>query len=189
MSDFLQLRMEDPAAKGLLASFLLVFVALGGFITAQLKGPTSAAPQTSVVLCASCGWTGELSPEQRNQQAQALLDELKASDPDTFDQLMNIGGAHPGMPGAGMAGPGMNEQMLITSWGSPQLNLAFKCPECGEQAVYKAIKCEKCGKVFLGRREPGKRYDACPDCGYSKVEERQKERRAAERAKKDKRKR
>jgi hypothetical protein len=55
----------------------------------------------------------------------------------------------------------------------------FECKFCGEQSAYIAEKCEKCGTIFIpdsptgmGRGYP----DACPECGYSKIEEIQSKR-------------
>jgi len=46
----------------------------------------------------------------------------------------------------------------------------MKCPKCNEDSVFKAMKCEKCGKVFFPGTVEGKTEDACPGCGYSKME-------------------
>ena len=180
MGDFLQLRMEDPAAKGLVASFLLVFVGLGGYIWAQFKGPAPAGPKSEWVLCESCGASEELSPDNRVEQARALLAEIKVSNPDFYEQLLN-----PAMGGMMMPG-GMTEDMVVQTWGRREMGRPFTCSSCGERTAFLAVKCEQCGNVFIGSREGGDFFDRCPKCSFSKQEQSANERRAAEREKKNK---
>jgi len=52
------------------------------------------------------------------------------------------------------------------------------CNECGEESIYKAIKCGKCGTVFFENSVPNDFADRCPECEYSEIDERRKERRA-----------
>lgn len=37
------------------------------------------------------------------------------------------------------------------------------CPECGEQAAYRALICGVCGEPYLGPGTPGG-FDKCPRC-------------------------
>ena len=55
----------------------------------------------------------------------------------------------------------------------PMMQPVLKCKFCGEKSAYIAQKCEKCGTVFVPNyMDPGNEYpDACPECGYSKIEE------------------
>jgi ribosomal protein S27E len=46
---------------------------------------------------------------------------------------------------------------------------AMPCKECGHKSAYRAVKCEKCGEVFEYGSRPGKFFDRCPKCGYSKM--------------------
>ena len=32
-------------------------------------------------------------------------------------------------------------------------------------------KCEKCGKIFFPGESNGDLYDTCPECGFSKIEQ------------------
>ena len=48
------------------------------------------------------------------------------------------------------------------------------CEKCNEQTVYKAVKCEKCEDIFKEGVVVGKLPDTCPECGFSKSEERRK---------------
>jgi hypothetical protein len=50
------------------------------------------------------------------------------------------------------------------------------CKQCGEKAAYRAIECEKCGLIFEAGWKGPHYYDRCPNCNFSKVEERMKER-------------
>jgi len=49
---------------------------------------------------------------------------------------------------------------------------AFHCSQCRQKTAFWAIKCGKCGDVFLPDFTPDDRYDRCPDCGYSEIENR-----------------
>lgn len=51
--------------------------------------------------------------------------------------------------------------------------MAVECKECGEKSAYVAEVCEKCGEVFIpDYTDPEDYPDRCPECGYSKMEER-----------------
>jgi hypothetical protein len=50
------------------------------------------------------------------------------------------------------------------------------CQECGKKAAYMAIECEKCGLIFEAGWKGPDYYDRCPQCNFSKIEERMKER-------------
>ena len=50
------------------------------------------------------------------------------------------------------------------------------CEKCNERKVYKAVKCEKCSATFKEGSVPKGYIDTCPECGYSKMEEKRKER-------------
>jgi hypothetical protein len=49
------------------------------------------------------------------------------------------------------------------------------CPKCQELAVYKAVKCNNCGLVFFEGIISGDFDDRCPECDYSKLEEKRRE--------------
>ena len=65
---------------------------------------------------------------------------------------------------------------LLTQAGNPRgvMDFAFLCSECGEEAAYKANRCPKCQTIFLYDFETSNYRDKCPECGYSKAEERYK---------------
>ena len=51
------------------------------------------------------------------------------------------------------------------------------CPGCNKEAAFTAQKCDKCGNVFFPNPAAyGDYQDRCPKCGYSKSEERYKNR-------------
>ncbi len=54
---------------------------------------------------------------------------------------------------------------------------AFTCPQCSEESGYQATKCSKCSSVFIPDYTSGDFADRCPnpDCGYSAIEERKKQ--------------
>ena len=60
----------------------------------------------------------------------------------------------------------------------PMMQPVFTCKFCEEKSAYIAQKCEKCGAVFVPNyMDPGNEYpDACPECGYSRIEEMRKNR-------------
>jgi len=75
----------------------------------------------------------------------------------------------------------------MPNWGSPPYG--FTCPECGEPAYFTGIQCRECSHVFSSFDEQGNRIgDKCPECGYSRAEERKKEQREEKQQKRDKKK-
>ena len=54
-------------------------------------------------------------------------------------------------------------------------NPIFVCPECSKRSAYRAIICSQCDTMFVPIQNNDYR-DRCPDCGYSKAEERRKSR-------------
>ena len=59
---------------------------------------------------------------------------------------------------------------------------AFQCQKCSQKTAYMATKCEnkKCGEIFITQMPmPGKANqdfpDRCPKCGYSAIEQMEKE--------------
>jgi hypothetical protein len=52
------------------------------------------------------------------------------------------------------------------------------CQECGKKAAYLAIECGKCGLVFEAAWKGPDYYDRCPQCNFSQVEERIKNRKS-----------
>ena len=68
----------------------------------------------------------------------------------------------------------MTGMMMGPMMGPP----ALTCPECGQQSAYSAIKCEQCQAVFVRGEAGDQRFpDRCPECDYSKTEERMESRR------------
>ncbi|MCJ7692109.1 MAG: hypothetical protein MUO22_01675 [Sedimentisphaerales bacterium] len=57
---------------------------------------------------------------------------------------------------------------------------AIVCTGCGEEGGYRAEKCEKCGLVFERGAVPNDFADRCPECSFSKTEQRRKETRQNE---------
>ena len=54
---------------------------------------------------------------------------------------------------------------------------AIVCPSCGEEGGYRSEKCEKCGLVFERGSVVNDFADRCPDCSFSKTEQKRKDRR------------
>jgi predicted Zn finger-like uncharacterized protein len=52
---------------------------------------------------------------------------------------------------------------------------AIVCSSCGKGSGYRAEKCEKCKLVFERGSVPNDFADRCPECSFSKTEERRKE--------------
>lgn len=49
---------------------------------------------------------------------------------------------------------------------------AFKCSQCNEKTAFLAVVCSQCEEIFMPDYTPGDRYDRCPECGYSEIENR-----------------
>ena len=54
---------------------------------------------------------------------------------------------------------------------------AIACPSCGEEGGYRSEKFEKCGLVFERVSVINDFADRCPDCSFSKTEQKRKDRR------------
>jgi hypothetical protein len=176
MADFMQLDMTQPAAKGLLASFIVLFVGAIFSIHAQLAGTSTSGPSERYMKCANqaCDYDAEVSIAEQKKMAVEQIEKIQTENPDLYQQLTAMMAQRMGPMGQMMAeNPEMSDENLINTWGSPDMRLAFTCPKCSQDMVYNAIKCEKCGKIFF----IGGQGDKCPDpkCGYSKSEERRKE--------------
>jgi len=63
------------------------------------------------------------------------------------------------------------QELLLRDLGSKRTGLGLTCPECGQETVFKAIQCEKCRKIFFPGAKKGAVYDKCPECGFSKIEQ------------------
>jgi DNA-directed RNA polymerase subunit RPC12/RpoP len=54
---------------------------------------------------------------------------------------------------------------------------AMECPKCGQKSCYTARKCTRCESIFaIGQAKDLKYPDRCPKCGFSMLEDRQKNR-------------
>ncbi len=51
----------------------------------------------------------------------------------------------------------------------------FTCPKCGEESAYQANRCTKCSTVFIADYTTDDFADRCPECGYSAIEERRRQ--------------
>ena len=65
----------------------------------------------------------------------------------------------------------MRERGRMRMRGGPP---AFTCPKCGEESAYAAIRCPKCSTVFI-QDYTSDFPDRCPECGYSAIEEKRKQ--------------
>lgn len=54
-------------------------------------------------------------------------------------------------------------------------NPIYICPECNERSAYRSIICSQCDTIFVPIQNNDYR-DRCPECKYSKSEERRKAR-------------
>ncbi len=69
----------------------------------------------------------------------------------------------------------MREQMNRMGGGGPMMMMStprFVCPECNQQSAYRAMVCEQCDSMFISTPQSEDFYDRCPECGFSKTEER-----------------
>jgi len=62
-------------------------------------------------------------------------------------------------------------RMMMGRGGPP----VFTCPQCGEESAYQAIRCPKCSTVFIADYGTDDFADRCPECGYSAIEEKRKQ--------------
>lgn len=182
MAEFMQLDLSQPAAKGLLASFMVLLVGTVFSIHAQLTGGKTSGSGERYLKCANpeCDYTEELTADQQKERAKELIENYKTENPEEYRQWLQTMAQKLYGPLAqgGAANDAMVEQNLIASWGNADIPLAFTCPKCNQNTVFNAVKCEKCGKIFFYDASPGGTRDTCPECGYSKDAERAKQRKA-----------
>ena len=48
----------------------------------------------------------------------------------------------------------------------------YICPECKKRSAYRAMICSQCDTIYIPIQNNNDYRDRCPDCGYSKAEER-----------------
>jgi len=70
--------------------------------------------------------------------------------------------------------------MMMMPMMMPGQQQAFKCQKCNQKSAYMAQQCEKCKEVFIMQMPmPGQENqdfpDRCPKCGYSAIEQMEKE--------------
>ena len=59
----------------------------------------------------------------------------------------------------------MIEIKLIEAWGDINQRLAFTCPKCRQNEVYRAIACKQCQEIYLPRTvRAGQNVYKCPKC-------------------------
>ena len=47
----------------------------------------------------------------------------------------------------------------------------FTCPKCNKETIKRAEKCPECELIFVRFSVPNALADTCPECGYSKQQE------------------
>jgi len=172
MPGFMDIKTGGLALKGLIASFAMVFIGGGFTIYYQLTGTGPAASARDVSLkCTNpdCDYTATISAKEHFSMGKEQYEDLKINDPARAESITKSFTMGPGGMGPGMMmnlTPEELEEQAIRSWGSPQLNLPFTCPKCGQDTVYKAYKCDECGEIFFPDYQ--QQYaDTCPACGHS----------------------
>jgi len=64
--------------------------------------------------------------------------------------------------------------MMMQRPGQP---MVLECPKCGQKTCYVAQKCPQCENIFVFGQAKDQNYpDRCPKCGFSSIENRQKNR-------------
>lgn len=183
MPSFLEIKSGDWTVKALFVSVAIVLV--GGVLTIYYEtAGTSGRAGDIAIKCVSegCTYSAAITPEEFKALSKVreteFREKIKAENPDWSPQQMLPGMM--GMPGGMQVSPEMVEELILFPWGNPGYPLI--CSVCGNETLYKATKCENCGEIFMPNHE--ERYaDKCK-CGYSKMEERAKERKARKAKKK-----
>ena len=146
--------MSSELAKGLLvASFVLLMVSVG-FMTFGTPENAGAADLDVYVRCQACSEAKTYSSEDFAELARKQLNELKSSDPDLVDEIMDEFAAIPSRFGrspeltSGTSDAG-TEKKIIIFWGSKDRDIPVKCAKCGEYECFKAFKCKKCDEIFV----------------------------------------
>ena len=68
----------------------------------------------------------------------------------------------------------MTEQMNQMGGRNPMMmqTPTFVCPECNQRSAYRAMVCEQCEAMFIPTPQSDDFRDRCPECDFSKTEER-----------------
>ena len=71
----------------------------------------------------------------------------------------------------------MSKNLDPMMMGMPGQPMAIPCPKCGKKTCYMAQKCPQCEHIFVFGQARDQNYpDRCPKCGFSEIEDRQKNR-------------
>ena len=182
------------SVKALTASVILMIVGMVG----SMLGPGEAAYSTDTPLkCMNpeCDYAEVFSLDDFNTLRDQYHQQWVA-DPANAEMLQYLTSTMTmGMPMMmdGPEGMGNPDDMIRFAWGgsmfTPQgeLPMPLPCPKCGQKMVLRAIQCPECGEIFKVSNDP-KYTDKCPKCGFSRQEERAKEKQAEKKSKKDKKK-
>ena len=161
--------MSSGLAKGLLVASCVIVIVSAGFMTFSTSTDTRTSDMDVYVKCQACGEVKIYRSEDFAELAQKQLNELKSSDPDLIDEIMDEFAAvtsRDGMP-PDMT-PGMSdaraEKMIIISWGSKDKDIPMKCEKCGKYECFKAFKCKKCNEIFVTETPQERSAKTCSKC-------------------------
>ena len=174
MADVFGFQSGEWPIKALYASLA---VAIVGFVcTIFFSTDTERTVRSTFLKCydKECGNTKEYASEAfkefTNNETLKYADQLAQTDPKTAEimRLMVTDRAKTmTMPGAMM--------VRIPHWGD--IKTPLMCSQCSKQTMYLATKCSQCGTIFIQYNQNGVYTDKCPECGYSRSEERREQER------------
>lgn len=171
----------------IILSIGLLVLAVGVTVFFQSDGDGVASDYWLKCIDLSCNYSEKISQDKRGdmirERNEVFLDKLAVTYPKEAEQLREVV-LDPSVNIDRMAASAELPLDLLPSWGAVR-NYPFVCPECGKNSFYSAMQCasDKCDEVFGVVGRDFKTRDKCPKCGYSRLAELRKERRAEDKKK------
>ena len=152
--------MSSELAKGLLVGSCVIVIVSAGFMTFSTPTSVGAADLDVYVKCQACGEVKFCRSEDFAELAQKQLNELKSSDPDLVDEIMDEFAAVT----MRVPQPSAIEKRIFIFWGDFDKDLPATCEKCGEYECFKAFKCKKCNEIFVIETPQERSAKTCSKC-------------------------
>jgi predicted RNA-binding Zn-ribbon protein involved in translation (DUF1610 family) len=142
-------------------------------VKSALKPPKVPSKVTLKCGNSACDFSGALTGDDFINAASLQINQIRFQNPQQYAKLQSW--ARLRLPEldstsekkvSSVVEREMIEIKLIEVWGDINQRLAFTCPKCRQNEVYRAIECKQCQEIYLPRTvRTGQSAYKCPQCG------------------------